>query len=118
METYNGIIIPNIVRTDRISSAFANSIDNNKIDKYSYIMHVEGTNHNFPPILGFPDIITEDDLENEDFGMLDFNSNYGVGDLYWKVTDGHHRSLAAIQAGLPHLEVNLDYSCITKEEEL
>jgi hypothetical protein len=122
MKTYNDIEIPHIIRTNRIVSAFSNSIDPIKVNEYSNIMRINDVNYGnvgFPPILGFPSIIDEDDISNEEFRMMDFDSDdYQIGDLIWKVTDGHHRTLAAIKAGIHQLEVELDYSCITNEKEL
>jgi hypothetical protein len=119
MKTYNNITIPDLIRTDRIVSAFCNPTNPNVVEDYTAEMNAHMLSHNFPPITGYPSIITEDDMENDEFGMMDLNSDdYKAGDLIWKVTDGHHRTLAAIGANLPHLEVELDYSCITNEKEL
>lgn len=117
MKTYNDITIPPIIRVDRIISAFENIIDQDKLDLYTETMKAEMLSHDFPPILGFPTIITDDDT-NDFFISGEKITEEHIGQLAWKVTDGHHRSLAAIKAGLPHLEVNLDYSCITSEEDL
>ena len=122
MKTYNGIEIPNMIRTNRIVSAFCNPTDPNKVEEYAYTMKNNDIlcgNIDFPPILGLPSIIDEDDMDNEEFGMIDLDSrDYQIGDIIWKVTDGHHRTLAAIKAGIYQLEVELDYSCITNEKEL
>lgn len=118
MKTYNNITIPLLIRTDRIVSAFVNPCVDEKVDAYTVIMKSKMYSHDFPPIMGYPSIIDEDDCNNPDFAMMDFNSDYDIGDLIWYVTDGHHRTLAAIKANLPHLEVKLDYDCITIEEDL
>jgi hypothetical protein len=118
MKTYNDITIPPIIRTDRIVSAFYNPIDFNKVEEYTIIMLNEGLCHGFPSIKGYPSIIDADDMENTDFSIMDINADYDIGDLIWYITDGHHRTLAAINANLPHLEVELDYSCIVTEKDL
>lgn len=117
MKTYNDIIIPLSIKTDRILSAFSNMIDNNKIEEYTIVMCREMLSHDFPPIKGYPSIINEDDigkcfLNNEEV------EEHHIGCLVWYVTDGHHRTLSAINANLPYLETELDYSCITNENDL
>lgn len=118
---YNGIQVPESIRTNRIASAFENAVDWDKVQQYATEMRLQDYNSgqiNFPPIMGFPSVIDEDDMNNPEFGLLDIDAPYEKGDLIWKVTDGHHRTLAAIEAGIYMLDVTLDYSCITSENEL
>jgi hypothetical protein len=117
MKTYNDITIPPIIRTDRIISAFENEIDWNKVDDYTNIMQEKGLSHDFPPIYGYPHLIDEDDIGKMFLEGSSVEEEH-LGHLVWMVTDGHHRSLAAIAAEIPHLEVELDYSCITSEQDL
>jgi len=119
MKTYNDIIIPDLIRCDRIVSAFCNPCDQNKIDSYTIEMQINGLCHEFPPIKGFTSLYDENDEEDEDFQLIDLNAERPrIGDLIWKVTDGNHRTISAINAELPHLEIELDYSCITNEKDL
>lgn len=114
---YNGITIPEFIRTNLIISAFANEIDYEKVDEFTKIMKVEMLSHSFPPIEGYPMIIDEDDLE----GWYIDGSNISeedLGKVAWKVTNGHHRSIAAINAKIPYFPVELDYSCITNQNDL
>lgn len=114
---YNDINVPPLIRTDRIISAFQNSIEKHKVETYTEVMQIEMLSHDFPPIEGYPVIIGDEDIG--DYFMTDEQINEThLGLLCWKVTDGHHRTLSAINANLPHLEVKLDYSCITNQEEL
>lgn len=117
--TYNDIFVPNIIRCDRIISAFQNAMYEDKINEYIEIFQEQYTSHDLPPIKGYPHIVNEDDIENEllFLNMEDVNTDH-IGQLVWFVTDGHHRSIAAIRTDLPHLEVELDYSCITNQKEL
>lgn len=117
MKTYNGVIVPPLIRVDRIMSAFENGIDQHKVEAYTEAMRVLDVCHEFPPILGFPSVIDEDDV-GALFLTRELVEDTMIGEQIWKVTDGHHRSLAAIEAGLSHLEVELDYSCITDPAEL
>ncbi len=93
----------------RVISAFANEINDSKIEEYADIMTREGLLHTFPPIKGFPIIINEDDVER--FGAflsgVELKSS-DIGEYAWVTTDGHHRVLAAIEANLPYLETKLD----------
>lgn len=115
--TYNGIKLPQTIRTSRIISAFANEIEPEKVSKYADIMKTEMLSHSFPPIMGYPSIISEDDDGKEFLNGMEIDESH-IGTLVWFVTDGHHRSLAAIEAGIPYLEVELDYSTITCEKDL
>lgn len=117
MIIYNNITVPLLIKVDRIFSAFQNEISEDKVNEYAEIMKNNMLNHDFPPIKGFPSLYDEDvDLHR----WMDWDNHLkpNNGDLIWNVTDGHHRSLAAIIAELPHLEVELDYSCIASDEDL
>ena len=116
--TYNGLNVPPLIRVDRIISAFENCIDFDKVEQYTEIMRREMLNHQFPPIQGYPVILTEEDYLTTNFLNGEYVEEHNIGQIAWKVTDGHHRTIAAIEANVPHLEVELDYSCITNEEEL
>lgn len=118
MQTYNELTVPPCIKVNRIISAFQNAIDYCKVSEYTDIFKDQMLSHGFPPIMGFPSIITDQDIED---GVL-FMTGEPVNDTHkdlrvWYVTDGHHRTLAAIEANLPHLEVALDYSTITNEND-
>jgi len=115
--TYNGLNVSKRINTNRIISAFENDINWNKIDKYTAEMQEKMLSHDFPAILGFPSVICEDDL-GKCFLTNEEITEEHIGIFVWNVTDGHHRSISAINANIPYLEVELDYSCITVEEEL
>ncbi len=109
---YNDLNVPETIRINRIVSAFQNAIDSDKLERYTEIMRVEMLSHSFPAIMGFPSVINEDDLGQYFLSGEEITEDH-IGQLCWNVTDGHHRSLAAIEANLPYLETTLDYSCIT-----
>jgi len=117
MKTYNDIVIPPLIRVDRILSAFVNHIDYNKVMNYALVMNINGLNHDFPPIKGYPGIIDENDIGQYFLNEKEVDETH-LGCLVWFVTDGHHRTLAAIEANLPHLETEIDYNCITTEKDL
>lgn len=119
MATYNGIRVPESIRTCMIISAFQNEIDYSKVELYADVMREEMLNHNFPPIMGYPSILTEDDVDqSQQFLSGEDITEDHIGQLAWFVTDGHHRSLAAIEANLPTLPTTLDYNTITNETDL
>jgi hypothetical protein len=99
-----GKIDPNLV-----ISAFSNPIDSNKIEEYSSQMLA--LDHNFPPILGYPTIINDDDLGKSFINGIQISEKY-FGKYAWIVTDGHHRTITALNNELPYLETKLDYSYI------
>ena len=55
MLKYNGIIVPEVVRTDILLSAFANEMDWSKVEEYAELM---AFGEEFPPILGYPSIMS------------------------------------------------------------
>jgi hypothetical protein len=112
MSTYNGLIVPDRVDPNLIISAFSNVIEGDKVYKYTRLMESYMLSHNFPPIQGYPIIINEQDI-GEYFLNDEEIVESDIGKKAWRVTDGHHRSLAAISALLPYIYVELDYGCIT-----
>ena len=114
---YNGITIPETIKTNRIISAFINEIDPNKLEDYSETMKGEMLSHRFPPITGYPSKITEDEIGNYFLTGEEINEDH-IGLIAWYVTDGHHRALSAINAKLPYLETKIDYSCLVSEEQI
>jgi len=114
---YNGIRIPKQVNPNTVISSFQNEMDWDKVERYTQEMKEKMLSHDFPPITGFPSIINESDI-----GQKFLNGNEiteeDIGKQVWKVTDGHHRAISAINAELPYIEVELDYSTITDPNEL
>ena len=117
MLTYNDIIVPATIKTGRIISAYANEIDWEKVEKYTHVMSSEMLSHSFPAIWGFPALIDEDHVGQEFLSRQPIEAHH-IGQLAWIVTNGHHRSLAAINAGLPYIDVELEFSTITSEKDL
>jgi len=112
--TYNGIRIPERVPTKLLISAFCNAIEEEKVSAYSEVMRCGEC---FPPIAGYPTEIDESDLGDYFMnGMPIEECHFGM--IAWKTTDGHHRSLAAIRAGTPFIDTEIDPSCFTVEAEL
>lgn len=121
MLTYNEIQIPECVRVGRIISAFENEIDHQKVERYVDRMSREEGYfpHCIPAILGYPDVVSSEMVEKGAFYLSgEPVSASHIGELVWFVTDGHHRTLAALQHGLPILNVSMDESTFTKESEL
>ena len=117
MKTYNGINVPNQIKPSMIISAFENEMDFEKVEEYTQIMKVEMLSHSFPPIMGFPTIIDEDDVGQYFLNGEEIEERH-IGKLAWKVTDGHHRATSSINANLPYIEVELDYGTITSKIDL
>jgi hypothetical protein len=101
-----------IIPTNRIISAFENPLDEWKVEEYTLVMDELMLSHDFPPIRGYYSKIDEGDAENPDlYFMTDEKVNEThIGEIVWMVTDGHHRTSAAIKAHLPHLCTELDQS--------
>jgi hypothetical protein len=114
---YNGMPVPKTVKPNMIISAFSNPVDYDKVEIYAEIMKAEMLSHEFPPIMGYPAIIDENDIGNYFLDGEEITEEH-IGKNVWMVTDGHHRSLASIKANLPYIEVELDYSTITDPEDL
>jgi len=111
---YNGMLIPSFVRSERIISAFENVIDSQKVEEFKDAMIC---GEQFPPITGYPDVIDEDDVGKVFMDGSEVVKS-DVGQSVWYVTDGHHRTIAAIEAGICRLNVMMDMSCFTDEDEL
>ena len=115
--TYNGLVVPATIKPTMIISAACNEMDSDKIETYTAAFQAEMLSHSFPAIMGFPSVIIEDDLGGWFVDGREITEDC-LGKVAWYVTDGHHRSIAAINAGLPYLETTLDRSTITDEREL
>jgi len=111
VRTYNGITVPTLIHSSKIISAFDNVIDEESLDYY----RMKGLD-DVEPILGYPDIICEDDIGKEFISGQEVTEEH-IGDIVWYVTDGHHRSIVANEQGV-NLLVELDSSCIVLEGEL
>lgn len=105
-----GTIDPNM-----IIETFQNGIDSEKLEKYTDIMRDELLSHKFPPIKGYPIIITESNI-----GEKYLNGNKvkrkDLGKYAWKITDGHHRVLSALANNLEYVETEIDYSYVNDED--
>jgi len=100
-----------------VISAFKNVILPEKIKKYSDEMSVDMLEHNFPPIKGYPIFIDTNDIKRyEEFIDDNLITKKDLGRYAWVVTDGHHRTLAALQAGIPKLKTELDYSYVDEKD--
>ena len=102
------------VRVDRIISAFFNPVNWAKVDDYAERMTCGETP---PPILGYPTTIDENDV-GERFLSGEFIEEEHIGESAWYVTDGHHRSCAALQAGLWNLDAERDSATFATWAEL
>ena len=80
-------------------------------------MKQEMLQNDFPAITGFPIIINQEDIGENFLSGEEITEDY-IGKQAWKVWDGHHRVLAALNAKLPYLKVRLERSSITNPEEL
>lgn len=122
---YNDISIPKFINPRKIISAFQNEIDELKVKNYSEILHEYSVNPEyagrwdeiFPPILGFPSRINEEDIGSETLSG-DIITEENIGEIYWNVTDGHHRSLAYINQKTNRIPVYIDKSTITNYRQL
>lgn len=97
-------INPNI-----IVSAFTNPIDESRVEYYVDIFNKYWLESDIEPIKGFPFIINEDDIDTLLMNNEPITSDM-IGTYAWKLTDGHHRVLAAIQVDLPYLNTKLEYA--------
>lgn len=92
-----------------VISAFANPVDYNKVSRYAEEMRGDMMENDFPPIKGFPIIITDSDIER--FGHFmsgEPMTDDDLGEYAWVTTDGHHRTTAALEVELPFLRTKLD----------
>ena len=104
-----------VIAPKHIISAFANPIDQEKVEDYENQFKHLGLSHKFPPIKGYPDVITEEDFGDYFINGIEITEN-DLGTYVWKVTDGHHRSHAALNAGLPYIHTELDTTALADEE--
>ena len=93
------------VPTSRMISAFCNPVDPEKVDTYARMTCYSDP----PPIHGYPSIIEEGEVDDYFMDGRQITED-DVGQWAWYVTDGHHRTYAAVQAGI-NLFVELDPSC-------
>lgn len=114
---YNGILVPETINPKFVISAFSNPIDENKVKEYTMIMQQEMLSHSFPPITGFPTIIDDSDVGDYFMSGEEITKEH-IGKQVWKVWDGHHRVLSAIDVNLPYIKVKLEHSAITNQDEL
>ena len=113
MLTYNGIPFPYTIRTDRIISAFSNPVDPILVESYVWKL----AESNPPAIMGYPTIIDWEE-HGEHFMTGEEITEEHDGELAWYVTDGHHRTCAAIEAGVLTIDVEPDSTAFTLESEL
>jgi hypothetical protein len=86
-------------------SAFCNPVDPERVNTYAQM-----TLYSEPPAIhGYPSIIDERDVGNYFMDDVPITED-DIGHWVWYVTDGHHRTCAAVQAGI-NLFVELDPSC-------
>lgn len=114
---YNDIIVPDTIKPELIVSAFENKMDWDKVTDFTWEMKEKMLSHDFPPILGFPSIVDENDIGKSFLSGNEITEEH-LGMLVWNVTDGHHRANAAIFSNIPYICVELDYSTITSEKDL
>lgn len=113
---YNGIRVPETVNPRMVISAFANPIDDSKVEEYTNTMKEMMLSHDFPPITGFPTLIDENDIGDYFLSGEEITDEH-VGKKAWKVWDGHHRTIAAINANLPYIQVELEKAAVTDMDE-
>ncbi len=113
---YNGIRVPETVNPRIVISAFANTIDDSKVEEYTNTMKEMMLSHDFPPITGFPTLIDENDVGDYFLSGEEITEEH-VGKKAWKVWDGHHRTIAAINANLPYIQVELEKAAVTDMDE-
>ncbi|MEX0597552.1 MAG: hypothetical protein WD512_13760 [Candidatus Paceibacterota bacterium] len=108
----------NSIRTNRILPAYQENIcDHRKVEQYAEEMKQNDINtghHGFPPIQGFYDVIDKDDV-GKSFNLTSEDNEIQVtkkdiGTPVFRVTDGNHRFLAAVKAGIWTLETEDDNS--------
>ena len=105
------------MRVNRILPAFKeNHTCFLKVEEFAAEMRANDLHqghHGFPPILGFYDEITEEDI-GEYFlptsNEAELITKDDLGTKIFRVTDGNHRFFAAIKAGICALETEIDKS--------
>jgi hypothetical protein len=107
-------------RTCRLISAFSNPLDYDKLAEYTAILSELGCYHEFPEILGYPSVIGDREIEDEELYFINGDpiTEDLRGEACWYVTDGHHRANAACEANIQVWDCKLDYNCLTCQKEL
>ena len=108
----------NYIRVNRILPAYIeNHCCFDKVDTYAKRMKDNdiNTGHNgFPPILGYYDKVSTEDIGSAFNRLCEINEELitekHIGVDIFRVTDGNHRFLAAIKAGIFILETENDNS--------
>lgn len=121
MLKYNWITIPEEIKTKYIFSAFSNPVDIDKLTEYTEKMsETLDIEYNFPPIMWYPIIIDQDLYDEYEWFFIngEYIEDEDFGKVAWCVTDWHHRSLAAFNSWKIYIDVELDRSTITDEDEL
>lgn len=113
--TYNGIPVPRRVRTDLVLSAFCNPIDEDRVTYYVNALDCY-SGIDVDPVTGYPTILDESD-EGEYFLSGEEVTSEHFGQTAWRVCDGHHRTLAHIEAGREWIDVEVEYSAITSSAD-
>ena len=94
-----------------VISGFANAIEPEKVEEYIQVMAEDGMSNSFPPIKGYPTIISK--YEINEFGQFlsgEPITKAHIGKYAWITTDGHHRTLAALETNLPILHTRIDFA--------
>ena len=120
MQTYNWMAIPTEINPKYIISAFENIINAEKVEKYTeQMLETYDTEYTFPPIMWYPVIIDEDIMEDERYFVnWEEIEEEDIWKLCWFVTDWHHRAISAYNAKKRYIDLELDRSSITRQEEL
>ncbi len=109
---------PTKVSTSRIISDVSQLVDWDKVEEYSIIMannDIYNGHHGFPEIIGQPMLIDESFigqpfLSNINDGVEEYVTEEHIGEFMLYLSDGHHRTFAAIKAGINYLEWDYDYN--------
>lgn len=110
--------------TKRLMSAFANQMFPDKLEDYTRVCRLLEYSNEFPPIWGYESEITKDMIGqeflhgNEELDNFRTVQREHVGLTVWFVTDGHHRAMSFLNAGLDFIDVIPDRACLTTEDEL
>ena len=112
----NGMDFPEYVPLDCILSAYpgSNPIDPEKVYAYARMLEYNGTP---PAIMGYPSYIDEGDVDGYFMNGEQITEDH-VGMAIFYVTDGHHRVLAAFEAGVEIAYTIPDRSAFTNAMEL
>ncbi len=102
------------VRVDRIVSAFCNPVDDALVTQYMERM-LAGEKP--PRICGYPSIIDEDDIGQQFLSGEEIQPQH-IGLNIWYVTNGHHRTCAALEAGITYLDAKIDPFTLTNYDDL